>query len=41
MSPEENEIRQYPYGELFSHIVGYASNGRMGVEALGNYYLIV
>ncbi len=40
LDKQENEIRKYPYGELFSHIVGYASNGRMGVEALGNYYLI-
>lgn len=36
----ENETREYPYGELFSHIVGYSTNGKMGVEALGNYYLI-
>ncbi len=36
----QNEKRSYPYGELFSHIVGYSSQGRMGVEALANYYLI-
>ena len=40
LDAEENETRNYPYGSLFSHIVGYASNGKMGVEALGNYYLI-
>lgn len=34
------ETRQYPYGNLFSHVIGYASNGRMGVEAQANYYLI-
>lgn len=34
------EIRQYTYGNLFSHVVGYAVNGRMGVEAQANYYLI-
>lgn len=27
------EKRQYPYQNLFSHVVGYATNGRMGVEA--------
>lgn len=32
--------REYPYQNLFSHAVGYATNGRMGVEALANYYLI-
>ncbi len=34
------ETRSYPYGNLFSHAVGYATHGRAGVEALGNYYLI-
>lgn len=37
---EGNETRVYPYGKLFSHIVGYSTNGRTGLEALGNYYLI-
>ncbi len=36
----QNEQRVYPYNHLFSHIVGYATKGRMGVEALANYYLI-
>ncbi len=35
-----NEVRQYPYANLFSHVVGYSVNGRMGVEAQANYYLI-
>ena len=34
------ESRKYPYSNLFAHVVGYATNGRAGVEALGNYYLI-
>ena len=36
----QNEKREYPYANLFSHIVGYSTKGRMGVEALANYYLI-
>ena len=36
----QNETREYPYANLFSHIVGYSTQGRMGVEALSNYYLI-
>ena len=36
----QNESREYPFSNLFSHIVGYSTNGRMGVEALANYYLI-
>lgn len=40
LDEEQNEVRTYPFGDLFSHIVGYSTNGRMGVEALANYYLI-
>lgn len=40
LDEEQQESRVYPFGDVFSHIVGYASNGRMGVEALANYYLI-
>ena len=34
------ETRVYPYENLFAHAVGYASNGKFGVESLANYYLI-
>ena len=34
------EVRDYPYENLFSHVVGYSVNGRLGVEAQANYYLI-
>ncbi|MDE7270056.1 MAG: hypothetical protein K2N81_06235 [Acetatifactor sp.] len=37
---EQNETRVYPFANLFSHIVGYSTQGRMGVEAMANYYLI-
>ena len=40
LNDEEEESRNYPYKNLFSHIVGYSTQGRMGVEALANYYLI-
>lgn len=40
LDSEQNEKRVYPYNNLFSHIVGYSTMGRMGVEALANYYLI-
>lgn len=32
--------RYYPYGEVFAHAVGYASNGRMGVEQNANIWLV-
>lgn len=37
---EGKEIREYPYENLFSHVVGYAVNGKMGIESQCNYYLI-
>ena len=40
MDGTQNETRVYPYKNLFSHVVGYSTQGRMGVEALANYYLI-
>ena len=35
-----NEKREYPFAQMFSHVVGYASNGKFGIEASSNYYLI-
>ena len=40
LNGNQEETRVYPYENLFSHIVGYSTQGRMGVEALANYYLI-
>lgn len=40
LDAENNETRVYPYGELFSHVVGFSTHGRTGVEAQANYYLI-
>jgi peptidoglycan glycosyltransferase len=37
---DEEEVRNYPYGNLFSHAVGYSTKGKTGAEALANYYLI-
>lgn len=34
------ESRNYPFGNLFSHVVGYSTQGKTGVEAENNYYLI-
>lgn len=34
------EVRNYPYKNLFSHVVGYSTKGRIGVEEFCNYYLI-
>ncbi len=41
-SVDENgeETREYPTGELFSHVVGYYYNGRSGLEKDANYILL-
>ena len=36
----DEEVREYPYREMFSHVVGFSTHGRTGIEAQGNYYLI-
>lgn len=35
-----SETRSYPFENLFSHVVGYSTQGKTGVEAQNNYYLI-
>ncbi len=37
---EGNEVRVYPYGNLFSHVVGYSMNGGSGLEAGYNIRLL-
>ncbi len=37
---EGNETRVYPYGHLFSHVVGYSMNGGSGLEAGYNVRLL-
>lgn len=34
------EVRVYPFANRFSHVVGYTSKGKTGVESLGNFYLL-
>lgn len=35
-----SETRKYPYDSLFSHVVGYSTKGKTGIENKMNYYLI-
>lgn len=37
---ENTGERYYPFGEVFSHAIGYASHGRMGVEQSANMFLV-
>lgn len=35
-----NERRNYPFGTLFAHSVGFSTHGRTGVELMANYKLL-
>lgn len=35
-----SETRAYPYGRLFSHVIGYTSNGKSGIELFYNFKLL-
>ncbi len=35
-----NEVRNYPYHEIFAHAVGYCTNGSTGVESIANFSLL-
>ena len=37
---DKSERRVYPYGRLFSHVVGYSTKGKTGVEAAENMNMI-
>ncbi|MGN0514970.1 MAG: penicillin-binding transpeptidase domain-containing protein, partial [Lachnospiraceae bacterium] len=40
VKPDGTEERQYPFGNIFSHVVGYTIKGKSGLEKAANYYLI-
>jgi peptidoglycan glycosyltransferase len=35
-----NEVRSYPYGDMFAHAVGYNDYGKSGLELSMNFYLL-
>lgn len=37
---EGKEYRDYPYENLFAHVVGFSTKGKAGIEAQANSYLI-
>ena len=37
---KDTDERYYPYSDVFSHAIGYASHGRMGVEQSANMFLV-
>ncbi len=39
-SDEGTETREYPFGNLYAHVVGYTEKGRTGIESMTNFYLL-
>lgn len=39
-SGDGEETRYYPYENIFSHVVGFSTKGKTGIESYANYYLI-
>lgn len=37
---DDEELRYYPYANIFSHVIGYDTKGKMGVEQSANIYLV-
>lgn len=40
LDDEGEESRSYPFGAVFSHVIGYTSVGEAGMESSANYYLL-
>lgn len=40
VASDGSEKRVYPFGEMFAHVVGYASHGKSGIELIGNFPLL-
>lgn len=40
VSESGEETRVYPYANVFAHAIGYAANGKSGLEATSNYDLL-
>lgn len=40
LTQDGTESRVYPYANIFSHVIGYSTKGKTGIEQLANYYLI-
>ena len=40
VAEDGSETREYPYGNMFAHVVGYADQGKSGIESLANFELL-
>ena len=39
-NPDGTETREYPYGNMFAHVVGYSVQGKAGLESVENFELL-
>lgn len=40
VSEDGTETREYPYGSLFAHVIGYSEHGKAGLESVANFELL-
>lgn len=40
VASDGTEEREYPFGNIFSHVVGFTYKGKSGIEKAANFYLI-
>ena len=40
VSKDKTETREYPYGRMFAHAIGYSVNGKAGIENQENFELL-
>ena len=40
VNEDGSETRNYPYGDLYAHVVGYDSKGKSGIESIENFNLL-
>ena len=40
VAEDGTETREYPYGNMFAHVVGYTAQGKTGIESFSNFDLL-
>ena len=40
VAEDGSETRAYPYGNVYAHVVGYATQGKAGIESVNNFDLL-
>ena len=40
VAEDGTETREYPYGNMFAHVVGYTAQGKSGLESVENFELL-